>query len=87
MNELGLSLLFFQFIFLIVDLSVSSVHVKQAADSLLNGRVIAVPTDTIYGVAGLAQNTDAVRKIYEIKKRSLTNPIAISVGAVCDIHK
>ena len=29
--------------------------------------VVAVPTDTIYGIAGLVQNSDAVNKIYAIK--------------------
>ena len=62
-------------------------QVNQASESLLNGNIIAVPTDTIYGVAGLAQNSEAVKRIYNVKRRSLTNPIAISVGRVGDIHK
>ncbi|XP_045196415.2 threonylcarbamoyl-AMP synthase-like [Mercenaria mercenaria] len=61
--------------------------VELAAESLLNGHIIAVPTDTIYGIAGLAQNSDAIGRIYNIKRRDLRNPIAISVGTVQDFYK
>lgn len=61
--------------------------VELASDSLLKGHVIAVPTDTIYGIAGLAQNSDAINKIYGIKNRNLKNPIAISVGNIEDFYK
>lgn len=59
----------------------------MAVESLLNGQIIAVPTDTIYGIAGLAQNSDAIKRIYKIKQRNLGNPIAISVGKVKDFYK
>jgi tRNA threonylcarbamoyl adenosine modification protein (Sua5/YciO/YrdC/YwlC family) len=47
--------------------------------------VLAVPTDTIYGLAALVRNEKAVRKIYEIKGRLFTKPLAISVGYVEDL--
>ncbi len=37
---------------------------------LKNGGVAVMPTDTIYGVVGLALNQDTVKRIYEIKKRN-----------------
>ena len=52
---------------------------------LKNGGVIAVPTDTIYGLAALVSSEQAVRRIYEIKGRSFTKPLAMSVGCVDDI--
>ena len=52
---------------------------------LENGGVIAVPTDTIYGLATLVSSEQAVRRIYEIKGRSFTKPLAISVGDIDDI--
>jgi hypothetical protein len=42
-------------------------QVKVAAEHLFKGEVIATPTDTIYGLAALANNTKAVTKIYDIK--------------------
>jgi tRNA threonylcarbamoyl adenosine modification protein (Sua5/YciO/YrdC/YwlC family) len=47
--------------------------------------VLAVPTDTIYGLAALVRNEKAVRRIYEIKGRLFTKPLAISVGYVEDL--
>ena len=48
-----------------------------AVKSLKGGNVIALPTDTIYGVAALAQSTEAVNKLYEIKKRHEEKPVAV----------
>ncbi|XP_033495917.1 threonylcarbamoyl-AMP synthase [Epinephelus lanceolatus] len=55
--------------------------------ALREGHVVAVPTDTIYGLACLAQNSEAVKKIYEIKERNGHKPLAISVGEIQDIYK
>ncbi|KAK7107161.1 hypothetical protein V1264_015122 [Littorina saxatilis] len=63
------------------------VALETAVCSLKKGSVIAVPTDTIYGIAGLAQNNEAIQRIYNIKNRSCTKPIAISVGEIDDLYK
>lgn len=49
--------------------------------------MIAIPTDTIYGVAALAQSTEAVTKLYEIKRRHEEKPVAICVGNLEDVYK
>ncbi|XP_058810397.1 threonylcarbamoyl-AMP synthase [Phymastichus coffea] len=53
-----------------------------AAELLRNGKIIAIPTDTIYGLAGLAQNDDAISKLYDIKKRDASKPVAICLWNV-----
>ena len=58
---------------------------KRAADILKAGGVIAVPTDTIYGLAALVQNAGAVQKLYDIKGRDDAKPIAICVAEVADL--
>ncbi|KAJ8340871.1 hypothetical protein SKAU_G00331620 [Synaphobranchus kaupii] len=55
--------------------------------ALKEGRVAAVPTDTVYGLAALAQNSDAIKRVYEIKGRNGQKPLAICVGEVEDIYK
>lgn len=55
--------------------------------ALKEGQVIAVPTDTIYGLACLAQNSEAIKRVYEIKGRNGNKPLAICVGEVQDIYK
>ena len=49
--------------------------------------MIAVPTDTIYGIAALAQSTEAVNRIYDIKNRDTSKPISICVGDVTEVHR
>ncbi|XP_063343263.1 yrdC domain-containing protein, mitochondrial [Pelmatolapia mariae] len=55
--------------------------------ALKEGHIVAVPTDTIYGLACLAQNSDAVRKTYDTKGRNGQKPLAICVGEIQDIYK
>lgn len=59
---------------------------EKASAALLSGHVISVPTDTLYGIAALAQNNTAVERIYEIKRRSSTKPLAICVSEVKDVY-
>lgn len=61
-------------------------HAKRAAAALVLGHVIALPTDTLYGIAALAQNNTAVENIYKIKKRNSTKPLAICVAEVADVY-
>lgn len=61
--------------------------INASVKSLKSGNVIAIPTDTIYGVAALAQSTEAVTKLYEIKRRHEEKPVAICVGNLEDVYK
>jgi len=58
-----------------------------AASALLGGHVIGVPTDTIYGLAALVQNQEAVDNLYTIKERDYTKAIAICVKEIQDIDR
>eukprot|EP00795_Rhopilema_esculentum_P017612 gene17612-9252_t len=51
------------------------------------GSIIGVPTDTIYGIAALAQSNKAVESIYQIKERHREKPIAICVADIQDIYR
>ncbi|CAN6301885.1 unnamed protein product [Urochloa humidicola] len=62
-------------------------HVVKATDAINSGQVIAVPTDTIYGFACDACSAGAVNRIYEIKGRIQTRPLAICVADVSDISR
>lgn len=63
-----------------VVLPASHDHVHHAVAALKEGRVIAVPTDTLYGLAADACSGQAVQKIYAIKGRSIMNPLAICLA-------
>ncbi|XP_031432928.1 yrdC domain-containing protein, mitochondrial isoform X2 [Clupea harengus] len=60
---------------------------KSTVNALKDGEVVAVPTDTLYGLACLAQNSVAVKKVYDIKGRNGQKPLAICVGEIEEIYK
>lgn len=61
--------------------------VAAAAGALRAGGLVAVPTDTVYGVAGLAQDSGAVRSIYSLKGRNGRKPLAICLGDVERLYR
>lgn len=54
----------------------------EIARLLLRGGVIAVPTDTIYGLAACSLTTRALKRIYAIKGREASKPMAICLDGV-----
>lgn len=48
---------------------------------------MALPTDTIYGVACLAQDSRAVRAVYSLKGRDGTKPLAICLAGVEHVYR
>jgi L-threonylcarbamoyladenylate synthase len=55
--------------------------VKRAAALLRAGQVVALPTETVYGLAANALDPEAVARIYEAKGRPAHNPIIVHVGS------
>jgi L-threonylcarbamoyladenylate synthase len=56
--------------------------VKRAAELLRAGEAVALPTETVYGLAANALNEKAVKKIFRIKGRPANNPIIVHVASV-----
>src|SRR5713226_6931247 len=56
--------------------------VKRAAELLRAGEVVALPTETVYGLAANALEARSVRRIFEIKGRPTHNPIIVHVASV-----
>lgn len=55
----------------------SEKNLKFCAELLRRNELVAVPTETVYGLAGNALNESAVRKIFEIKGRPLLDPLIV----------
>lgn len=53
--------------------------VREMAEALEQGQVIACPTDTVYGLLADATNQEAVDKVFQVKKREKEKPIYIFV--------
>ena len=54
--------------------------VARAVDLLRAGQVVALPTETVYGLAANALNPEAVARIYAVKGRPAHNPIIVHVA-------
>jgi len=54
---------------------------RDAAEVLKRGGVIAFPTETVYGLGADAMNSNAVKKVFEIKGRPPDNPLIVHIGS------
>ena len=52
-------------------------NIKKAKKYLDKNHCIAVPTETVYGLAGNAYSDTSVKKIFNLKKRPVTNPLIV----------
>jgi len=51
---------------------------KRAFDILRSGGLVALPTETVYGLAASAKDDKAVKKLYDVKERSSDKPPLIN---------
>jgi L-threonylcarbamoyladenylate synthase len=63
-----------------------SSDINTAANLLTSGEVVAIPTETVYGLAGNAFNQKAVGKIFEIKDRPHFNPLILHTNSIDKIQ-
>jgi L-threonylcarbamoyladenylate synthase len=56
------------------------VNLAQAIVLLKSGNVVAIPTETVYGLAADATNEAALRQIYAIKQRPADNPLIVHIS-------
>ena len=62
-------------------------NIKKAKKYLNNKNCIAVPTETVYGLAGNAYSNIAVKKIYRLKKRPRNNPLIVHYYSIEQLEK
>lgn len=62
--------------------TVIGTDINESAGLLRNGEVVAIPTETVYGLAANALNEDAVLRIYEVKQRPRFNPLILHVASL-----
>ena len=55
--------------------------------ALRSGELVAIPTETVYGLAAIASRTDAVQKIYSVKKRPTSHPLILHIAKTADLAK
>jgi L-threonylcarbamoyladenylate synthase len=62
-------------------------NLARLARALTAGDVVAVPTETVYGLAGDALNTSAVKKIFRAKGRPTNDPLIVHVHSLAQLDQ
>jgi L-threonylcarbamoyladenylate synthase len=65
----------------------NSQYNTKVIEALKHGEVVVMPTDTIYGIVGRAENQKTVEKIYKIRKRAPDKPCIILISGLTDLPK
>ena len=60
---------------------------SQAKELILNGEVVAIPTETVYGLAANALDENAVKKIYAAKGRPSDNPLIVHISELSQLER
>lgn len=59
---------------------------QTAATLLQQGRLVAIPTETVYGLAADARNGGAVAQIFKAKGRPMDNPLIVHIADMDELH-
>ncbi len=68
-------------------MSLISQDIERAGQILSSGDLVAIPTETVYGLAGNALDPLAVSKIFEAKNRPFFDPLIVHIGDVSQLHQ
>ena len=61
------------------------ISLDQAAVLLKAGEVVAIPTETVYGLAADARNDNALQKIFSIKQRPADHPLIVHISDISQV--
>ena len=67
--------------------SCSADTINLAAQSLINGNLVAFPTETVYGLGADALNKSAVARIYEVKGRPQDHPLIVHLHNLSAVNE
>ena len=62
-------------------------NIPFAIDALIKGELVAIPTETVYGLAGNALNEQVVNKIFHLKNRPSCNPLILHTHSINEVLK
>ncbi len=68
-------------------MKISLANIKKAKKLLCKKECIAIPTETVYGLAGNAYSDQACQKIYKLKKRPKNNPLIVHYFNILRLKK
>jgi L-threonylcarbamoyladenylate synthase len=62
-------------------------NIKVAANALLSGKIVAFPTETVYGLGVCADNDIAIDNLYSVKQRSKDKKLSIMISESEEVSK
>jgi L-threonylcarbamoyladenylate synthase len=62
------------------SIRVAEEDIRHAAELLRAGKLVAFPTETVYGLGANALDADAVARVFEVKGRPTTSPVIVHVS-------
>jgi L-threonylcarbamoyladenylate synthase len=62
-------------------------HIARAAETLRRGRLVAFPTETVYGLGADAANPEALARLYKVKGRPHNHPVIVHVPGADQLER
>jgi len=62
--------------------NVTALFIEKAARALVNGGLVAFPTETVYGLGADATNKSAVSRVYAVKGRPTNHPLIVHISSI-----
>ena len=59
---------------------INEIELNNVAQSILNGEIVVMPTETVYGIGADLYNEEAIKKIFIAKNRPQNNPLIVHIG-------
>lgn len=56
--------------------------IKEAVERLNSGGVVAIPTETVYGLAAKVTNLQAIQEVFTLKRRPSDNPLIVHISSL-----
>lgn len=63
-------------------MAIIGTDIKEAVRWLEAGETVAIPTETVYGLAAVIFNEEAIHKVYAVKVRPVSNPLIVHVAGI-----
>ncbi|MEU6865514.1 L-threonylcarbamoyladenylate synthase [Streptomyces sp. NPDC046876] len=67
-------------------MTASTHDIEKAAGVLRGGGLVALPTETVYGLGANAEDAAAVSRIFQVKERPPTHPLIVHIGRAEDLE-
>jgi L-threonylcarbamoyladenylate synthase len=67
-------------------MTIISDDINKAIEILNSEDVVAIPTETVYGLAGNIYSDIAIRRIFEVKQRPLFNPLIVHIHSIAQLE-